>query len=76
MEKSNPINLVSLVGCRIVLLLTLGTIKNLDIKLWSTTMIVKQQETTLVQIVIFTKAWPSSFEENITLPIIIYFQFM
>jgi hypothetical protein len=76
MKQSNPRDLTSSLGCRNILLLALGAIKYLDVKIGSTAVVVKQQDPALMQIIIFSKARPTSLEENIAFTIIIYFQFI
>jgi hypothetical protein len=48
MKQSNPRVLVFSLGCKSILLLTLGSIKDLDVKLQSTTMVFKQQDLALM----------------------------
>jgi hypothetical protein len=54
----------------------LGTIEDLDIKLRSTTVIVEQQDPSLVKIVVASEARPTALEEHITFTIIVNFQFI
>jgi hypothetical protein len=58
----------------VVLLLALGAIKNLDVKLGSPTVVIKHQDPSMMKIVIFSKAVPTTSEESITIAIIIHLQ--
>jgi hypothetical protein len=51
----------------------LRIIEDLDVKLGSTTMVIEHQDSSLVQIVVFSKTRPAALEEYITLAVIIYF---
>jgi hypothetical protein len=53
--------------------LALSAIKDLDVKLGSTTVVVEHQNPSLVQIMVFSKTRPAALEEYITLAIVIYF---
>jgi hypothetical protein len=76
MQKKNSRDLASSLRRRAILLLALGAIKDFDIKLRSTAMVVKQQDPALLQIIIFGESRPTSLEEYIALAIIIYLQFI
>jgi hypothetical protein len=60
----------------VVLLLALGAIKDLHVKLGSPKVIVKHQNPSLMNIVVFSKVVPATSEESIAIAVIIHLQFI
>jgi hypothetical protein len=56
-----------------VFLLALGTIKDRDVKLGGTTVVIEQQDPSLMQIIFFGKTRPTALEKHITLTVIVNF---
>jgi hypothetical protein len=59
---------------RVVLLLALGAIKDLDVELGSPMMAIKHQDPSLMKIMIFSKTIPTTSEESIAIAIVIHLQ--